>query len=90
MSDPGSKASRHEHVGNIFLKTAELEGEARESFLLETCGDDQDLRRDVDGLLLHDESDPSDCLGNVSEWVRDTFADYEIAARALDGLRNGP
>ncbi|MFT7678706.1 MAG: formylglycine-generating enzyme required for sulfatase activity/predicted Ser/Thr protein kinase [Planctomycetota bacterium] len=81
MSEHGSKASRHEHVGNIFLAAAELKGDAREGFLLETCAGDDDLREEVDGLLMHDECEPDDFLTTHSEANRQAHLHDELGLR---------
>ena len=43
--------ARHERVGAIFREACDLEGDAQDAFVAEACGDDEDLRAEVLGLL---------------------------------------
>ncbi|MEZ6242969.1 MAG: serine/threonine-protein kinase [Phycisphaerales bacterium] len=51
MTDPG----RWERVRRVFLGALEREGEAREAYLREACGEDAAVRDEVDGLLRSSE-----------------------------------
>jgi eukaryotic-like serine/threonine-protein kinase len=46
---------RYQQVMEIFLEAADLEGDARGAFLDRTCGEDEQLRRNVELLLAHDQ-----------------------------------
>ena len=45
----------HELVEDLFQEALELAPERRQSFLARACGDDTDLRREVESLILADE-----------------------------------
>ncbi len=45
---------RHARVNELFAEAAELEGQQRDSFLTDACGDDIELRREVESLLAYD------------------------------------
>lgn len=44
---------RHEQVKRLFLAACELSEAERSAFLEQACGDDQELREEVDSLLRH-------------------------------------
>ncbi|MDA8020520.1 MAG: serine/threonine protein kinase [Thermoanaerobaculia bacterium] len=44
-------AEFHRAAKGIFLRAVELEGAARSAFLVESCGEDDELRREVESLL---------------------------------------
>jgi len=46
-----SDAERHARLKEIFRTARVLQGPARDAFLADECGDDGDLRRDVEELL---------------------------------------
>jgi len=46
-------ASRHERVSDVLAQARRLEGAARDAFLRDACGEDADLRSEVDSLLRH-------------------------------------
>src|SRR5690349_978568 len=50
-----SRSQRWAEVKAVFVSALSLDGAARESFLRERCGDDEELRREVDSLLLASE-----------------------------------
>ena len=47
-------SDRHERLQEIFLAARALEGDERERYLQEACGEDRELRREIDALLEHD------------------------------------
>ena len=48
---------RHEKISELFSKARRLHGDEREQFLRDACGDDAELRREVDELLTSDAQD---------------------------------
>ncbi len=48
------RASRHEHVGEVFLKARALLGREREAYLDQVCAGDAEFRADVESLLAAD------------------------------------
>ena len=48
-------SGRYERVWELFNAAVELRGEQRPEFLQRACGDDPDLRREVESLLAHDQ-----------------------------------
>ncbi len=57
MTDGPSPAERHRRVKEIFFEAAGREGEERVAYLDSACGDDAELRADVDSLLEHHDPD---------------------------------
>jgi tetratricopeptide (TPR) repeat protein len=47
---------RHERVAELFLAVCEKPLDERRSFLAEACGDDSELRAEVESLLAHDDA----------------------------------
>jgi serine/threonine protein kinase/formylglycine-generating enzyme required for sulfatase activity len=45
---------RHEHLQDLLLQARDLSGAKREEFLEESCGDDAELRGELEVLLAHD------------------------------------
>lgn len=81
------KKDRFERVRQLFERARHLPLEARENFLLETCGDDPDLRAEIEGLLASHE-DPQFL---TPPEVR--FPEALLKARAIEqlvGLEVGP
>lgn len=50
-----SKPDRHQQVKTLFLAACQMAPEARPSFLADACGDDVELRREIESLLDHDD-----------------------------------
>ena len=48
-------SERHRKLSEIFLQACELEAGERAAFLDQACGDDQEIRNDVENLLAQDE-----------------------------------
>ena len=46
----------HQHAEEIFSEAIDRSGKARSDFLARTCGDDPELRNEVDSLISHYES----------------------------------
>ncbi len=46
---------RHEHAKRIFLQASNLAGFERVAFIERECGDDAELRAEVESLLVHDD-----------------------------------
>ena len=74
-------AARWRRIGALFDQITEMPGSERHAFLSDSCGDDDELRRDVESLLA------ADAVGNVldrrvpnlriavaAEWARDSEA----------------
>ncbi len=72
-------AERYHKVVEIFHEAADLEGEAREAFLVQACQGDAELRREVEILLGHDDLDDEILLEKRSE----------IGSELLDGIDGG-
>ena len=53
-------ASEHKRAREVFLEARELPEEQRAAFLQRACGDDADLRANVESLLTHDSGDDAD------------------------------
>jgi len=51
---------RWQYITDTFVEASRLESENRRLFLIERCGDDADMRREVESLLTH--SRPADSL----------------------------
>ena len=51
-----SKTGNDQQIMNTFLGAAELSGRRREAYLRKTCATDQELRNEVDSLLIHHKS----------------------------------
>lgn len=66
-----TSAERHNRAIELFQEACELAGSERDAFLARACGDDADLRSEVESLLQYD--------SNVSDAVE--------AAEAGEGLR---
>ena len=49
---------RYARLKEIALTAADLPPASRDSYLERACGTDSGLRREVDGLLAHQEDDP--------------------------------
>ncbi|MEO1088873.1 MAG: hypothetical protein AAFY88_31990, partial [Acidobacteriota bacterium] len=47
--------SRWQVVEQVFLAAVERRGSERDAYLKSACGDDEDLRREVERLLRHDD-----------------------------------
>ncbi len=47
------KPERHAQIKKVFLAACDLAGDELQEFLDDTCGDDEDLRRQVEVLLSH-------------------------------------
>ena len=52
----GEKAARWRRIEEVCHAALDLDVSERATFLADACGDDIDLRREVDALLVHDES----------------------------------
>jgi serine/threonine-protein kinase len=52
MTDPTGDPDRWERIGQIVHAALERDPHAREAFLEEACGDDYELREQVDSLLF--------------------------------------
>ncbi len=50
---------RHQRIKELFLAACEREPDERAAFLQAACGDDAELRREVESLLAHHEPDGS-------------------------------
>jgi len=44
-------ANRWKKIKEVYDRALDLSGDAREGFLAEACGDDEDMRREVESLL---------------------------------------
>jgi eukaryotic-like serine/threonine-protein kinase len=64
---------RYKKVGEIFHAATELPREKRAAFLTEVCGEDEELRREVESLLASDE--------NVGDFIESPA--LEVAAEIL-------
>ncbi|MDX1740361.1 MAG: hypothetical protein R3178_03670, partial [Rhodothermales bacterium] len=71
-------------IQDIFLEAVELEGDVRQRFLEETCGDDYLLRSEVDSLISAEAKPPGILRASVSHLaaLTESTADaVEIGAR---------
>src|SRR5262245_31567145 len=46
---------RHKQIGELYHRVLEVEPEHRDAFLDRACGDDNELKREVESLLVADE-----------------------------------
>lgn len=94
----GVKDNRYSEVKTIFVAALELEGDARESFVHDQCGDDDDLRAQVQDMLRqYDTRDDEslvaiDWAGQIADSSAETSSEGRLAdARAaLIGTEIGP
>ena len=59
---------RFQRLEEIFTIAVDLEGEERERFLDEACGDDAALRAEIEALIMSDQ-EASSFLGRLSDKV---------------------
>ncbi len=83
----GNDPERWRRVDGILEAALELPAGERDAFLERTCGDDADLRREVDSLLAHDRADDFLAAPAASEAARLLVA---AAVQPLVGQRIGP
>ena len=53
MDGSGKAIERHARLKELFLGAAELDGEDRRRFVEEACGEDAELRAELESLLDH-------------------------------------
>ena len=63
---------RWQKISALFHQASDLDGEAREQFLVEACGTDLELRREVEALL----SVPAETAPGIDKVVETAAADY--------------
>ena len=73
-----------DRVWEIFHNAVDLEGEARRDYLAEACGDDLELRDEVEGLIAAHEDSGGESLTRSAEMLR------RLDPEALVGERVGP
>jgi hypothetical protein len=68
------KQNRHAEVKRIFLEAVELVGEQRDRFLDQQCGDDPQLREEVESLLSYHNTETvlPETVAKVKRWWRTT------------------
>ena len=87
MEDDIDSVARWQQVKALFAQAIELEPSSRRAFLIESCGTDQDLRRQVE-QLLHDHARAEDFLESpavVEEAARRGISFEPINAGSLLG-----
>ncbi|MBT8405395.1 MAG: serine/threonine-protein kinase, partial [Gemmatimonadetes bacterium] len=93
MTGPSGSAAaeRWRRVQEIFLEAAEKHGAEREAFLVSACGDDADLRTEVDELLAADADEVllDATLDDLALFVDDDIDDGDGDPAPADG-RAGP
>lgn len=76
--------SRYEEAAEIFRTACDLDGEARIRFLEDRCGDDHELRREVEELLAFDREPASMIDAAIRGGIHEALAaDGSIDASAL-------
>jgi serine/threonine protein kinase/tetratricopeptide (TPR) repeat protein len=83
-------ADRHTRIKELFLEICELPGSERLTALARACGEDRELRREIESLLsFHDESEttpPQDLLSNVrSETLPERIGEYRVLRKLGEG-----
>src|SRR4051812_22891624 len=53
MTNEPMSPQRHARIKELFLRAIELDGEARQGFLQQQCGEDTSLQAEVSSLLAH-------------------------------------
>ena len=53
MDDSGKAVERHARLKEIFLRAVELDEEDRRRFVEDACGEDAELRAELESLLNH-------------------------------------
>src|SRR5262245_57080401 len=77
-------SSLHQRAKDLFLEALDRQKADRDAFLAEACGNDADLRKEVESLLaFHEESEPSDSETGVASFAPgEMFAGrYRMVAR---------
>lgn len=69
---------RYQRAKHVFLSALEVSPAGRPSFLAEQCGDDDELRRDVERLLLESEDDAGLQHPELTALAREAFSDDEV------------
>src|SRR5215470_13865857 len=73
-------ANRWKQIKEVYDRALDLRGDERESFLAEACGDDDDLRREVESLLAaHDAAGTFLQSPAVEVAAREIVADEDIS-----------
>lgn len=80
---------RFQQVMAVFERACALHGPARAVCLDEACGEDADLRREVEALLAHDES-PIEPMGMAAEGGGARMLAAEIARSDAAGVADHP
>lgn len=81
-------SERWQRIEQVYQAARDREPPQRAAYIEEICGEDQDLRRQVESLLSHDDSSPEVPL-NRPAWV--TFGGSDGAvAKPAPGTRLGP
>ena len=85
------KANRWQDLKRIFNAAGELDGIEREKFLVEACGEDHNLRREVEKLLLAMDSSESFMEQPAVHDAASLFDEKKtmIEARTTGGMKNG-
>ena len=77
-----------QRVKPIFFRASELEGDARQRYVDEACGNDAELKREVDSLLATSLSEDAVLDKPVSQFV--SLDDIESIDSSMVGERLGP
>jgi len=79
-------SENHERIGELFLELARLPAERRAARLDEVCGDDEELRAELESLLAHDDSSVAERAGSA---VVRGLVELELDEAALPGTIGG-
>src|SRR5690554_1746129 len=80
---------RFQRLEEIFTIAVDLEGEERAHFLDEACGDDADMRAEIEALIVSDQ-EASSFLGRLSDQVVSPAMQELFSSDPFIGTRLGP
>jgi hypothetical protein len=69
-------SDRYERIRQIFAEACDLEGAERSRYLERECGEDKELRRELDSLLADDSQPPYS-----EEALRDAYLRLKLSGR---------
>ena len=81
--------NRWQLVESIFQKAIKLPLDKRTAFLDAACGGDEQLRREVESLLAHDQSDHHALAAVISDAIHGLPDDMPLPTRDLTGQQCG-
>lgn len=80
---------RWARIEDLFQRAADLAPDQRPAFLASVCAGDEDLRREVESLLAHDDS-KDNLVGAAVEQAVERLPDKSVLSRDLVGQHVGP